>query len=54
MRLLKELKNQLFEKGNLSFLRGNERINLIKSMPVVNLDNNELTTLGRLFPTTAS
>ncbi|MBL4711242.1 MAG: hypothetical protein JKX75_01850 [Gammaproteobacteria bacterium] len=37
------------ETGNLTFLRTDERIKLIKSMPVINLDNNQLVTLHKLF-----
>ena len=36
--------------GNLTFLRASERFDLIKSMPVVNLDNGELVSLDKLFP----
>ncbi len=37
------------ENGNLTFLRDGERINLIKSMPVINLDNGELVSLSKLL-----
>ena len=40
--------------GKLTFLRGSDRINIIKSMPVINLKNNELVLLEKLFTDTDS
>jgi hypothetical protein len=37
------------ENGNLTFLKGDERMDLIKSMSVINLDNGKLVSLSKLF-----
>ena len=37
------------ENGKLTFLSGKQRINLIKSMPVINLDNDEMVLLEKFF-----
>lgn len=44
-----KLKQSRDEDGNLSFLRGSQNIEVIKSMEVMNLENGKLMTLENLF-----